>query len=377
MIRKLSACCLILVLQALCGTAHAVTFNIFTDPHPTMGPGTVGFAYAGNKFVGSVLQNGSGSLYSTDLVGGNVQPFAPGVSLTSSSGEHFVAASFGLGGFPTSDVYAADGSNIVHVTNNGAASNSFVTGLGGEVRGITFDLVGTFGNNMLVTTSAGNVYQVNNAGTPTLLANVGEDVEGLDVAPLGNGFSVFDGQLIVASEGSGSIRAISPGGVVTPLSNGSLGGPILINSAEELTFVPLNLGVSGNPLEGLYGRELHAQCTEGRRQRVHGHGGGHYRDQRNRGPGSAYPLGWRAVRRDANRLVSESARGRDFRHAQDDFVGHTGALVAGAGGTGLFGSCGPAMAAAVTAKRRQGGPGAGRSNALKFVARKLNGQTPT
>jgi hypothetical protein len=251
--RKLTICCLVLVFQTLCGAAQAVTFNIFTDPHPTMGPGTVGFAYAGNKFVGSVLQNGTGSLYSTNLVGGNVQPFAPGVSLTSSSGEHFVAASFGLGGFPTSDIYAADGANIVHISNNGAASNSFVTGLAGEVRGISFDLVGTFGNRMLVTTSAGNVYQVNSAGTPSLLANVGEDVEGLDVAPLGNGFSVFDGQLIVASEGSGSIRAISPGGVVTPLSNGSSGGPLLINSAEELTFVPLNLGVSGNPLEGLYG----------------------------------------------------------------------------------------------------------------------------
>lgn len=241
------------LLFALSANASAVTFNIFTDPHPPMTQGTVGFTYAGNKFVGSVLQNGVGSLYSTDLTGGNVQPFAPAVSLTSSTAEHFVAASFGLGGFPTSDIYTADGPNIVHVTNNGASSNTFVTGLSGEVRGITFDLQGTFGNNMLVTTSAGNVYQVNSAGVPSLLANVGEDVEGLDVAPLGANFSSFDGQLIVASEGSGFIRAISPGGVVTILNNGSLAGPIVINSAEELTFVPLNLGVSGSPLEGLYG----------------------------------------------------------------------------------------------------------------------------
>jgi hypothetical protein len=241
------------VAGGLSSAAQAVTFNIFTDPHPPMTQGTIGFAFAGNKFVGSVLQNGPGSLYSTDLGGGNVQAFAPAVSLTSSSGEHFVASSFGLGGFPNGDVYTANGSDIVHVTNNGAASNTLVAGLGGEVRGITFDLVGTFNNNMLVTTSFGNVYKVNSAGAATLLVNVGEDVEGLDVAPLGNGFSTFDGQLIVASEGSGKLRAISPAGVATELSNGSLGGPVLVPSAEELTFVPLNLGVTGSPLEGLYG----------------------------------------------------------------------------------------------------------------------------
>jgi PEP-CTERM motif len=243
----------VVVCCGFCSSAQAaVTFNIFTNPHPPMTQGTVGFAYAGNKFVGSVLQNGTGSLYSTDLNGGNVQVFAPTVGLTSTTAEHFVAASFGLGGFPNGDIYAADGSNIVHITNNGAASNTFVTGLTGEVRGITFDLVGTFNKNMLVTTTSGNVYRISSAGAVTPLANVGEDVEGLDVAPLGNNFATFDGQLIVASEGSGKLRAISSGGVVTDLSNGSL-GPILINNAEELTFVPLNLGASLSPLEGLYG----------------------------------------------------------------------------------------------------------------------------
>src|SRR3990172_7476612 len=98
---------------------------------------------------------------------------------------------------------------------------------------------------MLVTTSAGSVYRVNAAGTPTLLASVGEDTEELDVAPLGAGFGAFDGQLIVASQGFGSLRAISTTGVVTPLPS--------VPSDEELTFVPLNLGSSGNPVEGWYG----------------------------------------------------------------------------------------------------------------------------
>jgi hypothetical protein len=43
----------------------------------------------------------------------------------------------------------------------------------------------------------------------TLLASTGEDTEGLDIAPL-TVFGLFVGQLFVASEGSGLIRAISP-----------------------------------------------------------------------------------------------------------------------------------------------------------------------
>jgi hypothetical protein len=235
------------------GQAAPITFSTFTNPHPVMGPGTIGFTYAGNKFVGTVLQNGTGSLYSTDLSGGNVQVFAPTVSLSSTTQEHYIAASFGLGGFPNGDIYAANSNGITHITNNGLSSNSFVTGLSGDVRGITFDTIGSFGGDMLVTTDAGNVYRVTSGGSAGLLANVGEPVEGLDVAPLGNNFSTFDGQLIVASEGSGMLRAVSSGGVVTVLANtGSTGGPVIVPSAEELTFVPLNLGASGSPLEGLY-----------------------------------------------------------------------------------------------------------------------------
>ena len=220
--------------------ARAANFStVFTDPHPLLSEGTIGFAYAGNKFVGSVQRDGTGALYSTDLVGGNVQLFAPTVILAPNpSSEHFVSSSLGLGGFPSRDVYVANSNGVMHITNDGTSSNLFVTGLIGDVRGITFDGVGTFGNDMLITTNVGSVYRVNSAGTPTLLASVGEDTEGLDVAPLGNNFSVFDGQLIVASEGSGTLRAISSAGVVTPFAS--------VASAEELSFVPLNLGASGN-----------------------------------------------------------------------------------------------------------------------------------
>jgi len=79
-----------------------VSMSVFVDPHPPMSGGTVGFAFAGYKFVGSVDRDGIGILYSTDLTGGNPQVFAPSIRIPGGSvfGEHVLTASLGLGGFP-------------------------------------------------------------------------------------------------------------------------------------------------------------------------------------------------------------------------------------------------------------------------------------
>ncbi|NOT35432.1 MAG: hypothetical protein HOP12_14905 [Candidatus Eisenbacteria bacterium] len=231
-------------------SALAVTFNVFTDPHVSFPglAGTIGFTFAGNKFVGSVYGGGTGQLYSTDLSGGSVAVFAPAVALSPGTKEHFVASSLGLGGFPSRHIYVGDGATIVHIKDNGTAASPllFVTGLSSEVRGILFDAVGTFGYDMLVTTRDGTVYRIKSNGAATILANTGEDTEGLDIAPIGAGFGAFDGQLIVASEVSGTLRAIDANGTVQGLG-------LTIPWAEELTFVPLNVGTSGNSLEGFYG----------------------------------------------------------------------------------------------------------------------------
>jgi hypothetical protein len=252
----------LLALVALFASAgvQALTLSTFVNPHPPMCCGTIGFSYIGDGFVGSVQTDGLGVLYRTDLNGGSVAVFAPTIAIPnngSPASEHFVTSSLGLGGFPNRDVYVASGSNIIHIDHAGTTSNTFITSVDGvvganlasPVRGILFDAIGTFGNNMLVTTSGGQVYQVDSSGAATLIGNTGEDTEGLDIAPIG-AFGPFAGQLIVASEGSGLLRAISPaaGHAMTIVNPGS---PIA--SAEELTFVPLNLGVSGNPVEGFYG----------------------------------------------------------------------------------------------------------------------------
>jgi hypothetical protein len=203
---------------------------------------TIGFAYAGNKFVGSIERDGTDVLFQTNLIGGGVTAFAPTVSLAATSAsEHFVTSSLGLGGFPSRDIYVASANGIEHISNDGTSSNLFVTGLNGTVRGILFDAVGTFGNDMLVTTTSGSVYRINSAGTVKLIASTGEDTEGLDIAVAGPDA----GDLIVASEGSGNIRAISP-------TLGLQGVIANVPAAEELTFVPLNLN-SADPVEGFYG----------------------------------------------------------------------------------------------------------------------------
>ena len=214
---------------------------------------TIGFAYAGNKFVGSVYYGtNNNQLYSTNLSGGGVQTF--GTPIAGFSGEIYVTASLGLGGFgPNRDVYAGSeaGGAVWRISNDGTSQAQFVgAGISGGVRSIAFDPYGLYGNQMIVATNTGNVYTVSNSGVASLLTNVGEDAEGLSFAPETFG-SFAKGTLFVASEGSGSLRAIDPGGTKTSII-GPGSGVAGIGGAEMVSFVPLNLGSSGNPVEGFY-----------------------------------------------------------------------------------------------------------------------------
>lgn len=206
----------------------------------------IGFTYAGDKFVGSVyFGTNNNQLYQTDLTGGNVQKF--GATISGFSGEIYVSSSLGLGGFGSREVFAGSeaSSNVVRVSHDGSAQNVFVSsGIVGSVRGIAFDPYGNYGNNMIVTTNAGNVYRVNSAGVATLLANVGGDAEGVDFTPQQFG-NLPKGTLVVLSEGTGRLTAIDAAGNKTDLG-------LFFSTPEMLSFVPLTLGDSGNPLEGFY-----------------------------------------------------------------------------------------------------------------------------
>ena len=235
-------------LVAVSALADTISFSTFvTGPSINAAVGgnsTIAFNYAGNEFVGSVYFNNQ--LYSTNLSGGNVTKFGSPLPETSGSvGEVVVGASLGQGGFPKGDIYAgsqADG-KIYQYANSGGAPSLFATlpGGSGGVRQIFFDPGSTFGGNMLVTTSSGNIFKVNSAGTPSLLASIGEDTEGMDIAP--STWGPYAGDLLVTSEGSGTLRLVSPAGAVTVV--GSFPG------AETVSTIPTNLDLS-NPLEGFY-----------------------------------------------------------------------------------------------------------------------------
>jgi hypothetical protein len=204
----------------------------------------ISFAYAGNKFVGSVYFGpNNNQLYQTNLSGGGVSLF--GAPIAGASGEIYVSSSLGLGGFGSRDIFAGPGNlgSVYGFNNDGSGQVAFATGLSGSVRSIAFDPYGLYGFNMIVATTDGFIYKIDHLGAKTLLASTGEDTEGISFMP--QAFGGFPaGTLVVASEGSGKIRAID--------SLGNISTMLTLPSAEMVSFVPLNLGISGNPLEGFY-----------------------------------------------------------------------------------------------------------------------------
>jgi len=236
-------------LAAAVSPAHAITFNTFVSGSDIAGVlgnnATIGFAYAGDKFVGSVYFGANNNqLYSTNLTGTGVAKF--GAPVASFSGEVYVTSSLGIGGYGPRDVFAgSEGVGTVYrFAHDGSSQGVFASGLSGGVRSIAFDPYGLYGNNMIVATHNGSIYRVSNTGVATLLASIGADTEGLSFAPQAFG-PYAAGTLFVASEGLGAFLAVSPTGVVTTVVSG-------IALPEMVSFVPLNLGSSGNPVEGFY-----------------------------------------------------------------------------------------------------------------------------
>jgi len=226
-----------------------ISFSPFVtsaDLSSTLGnTAAIGFSYAGDKFVGSVYFGpNNNQLYQTDLNGSSVQKF--GNTIPGFSGEIYVSSSLGLGGFGVRDIFAGSEAlgTVYRLSNDASSQGLFLSGLAGNVRGIAFDPYGLYNFDMIVTTQTGNVYRVNAGGTATLLANVGGDAEGVDFMPQQIG-PFPAGTLVVLSEGTGKLTAIAPDGTKTDLG-------LQFNTPEMLSFVPVNLGISGNALEGFY-----------------------------------------------------------------------------------------------------------------------------
>ncbi len=233
--------------------ADNISFSTFvTAPNIGAAEGgntsTIAFNYAGNKFVGSVyFGNDNNQLYQTNLTGGGVTQF--GGPIPGASAEVVIGASLGQGGFAAGDIYTASEANtqIYHLANSGGSPTLFATlpGSAGAVRQIFFDPGSSFGGNMLVTTTAGQVFSVTSAGASSLIASVGEDTEGMDIAT--SAWGPFAGDLIVGSENSGTVRLINP----TTHAVTVVGNAGAFPGAETISAIPLSLDGT-DPLQGFY-----------------------------------------------------------------------------------------------------------------------------
>jgi len=226
-----------------------VTFTTFVAING--GYGNLSFAYTGTGFVGEydTYVTSIHGLYSTNLTGGDVKPYGELIpALAGSEGE--IAAGLGQAGFGAGVVYVGNqGGNLIYSVPSVGSPVVFGTlPVGESASDIFFDPGSTFGGDMLVSTGGGEVYEFNSSGTRTLLANVGDDVEGMAIA--GSAFGPYAGDLLVTGEDKGAIWAISPGGTVTRLRT-SASTFVSVPDAETVSFVPPNLS-STNPLEGFY-----------------------------------------------------------------------------------------------------------------------------
>lgn len=159
--------------------------------------------------------------------------------------EDYIAVSpAGLPAWPANRVYVVQRNHIYEGTGSPLvfSSTPFVTlpsacDVPDAHPGITFDTVGTFDHQMIVTcadfgSGTSTVYKVGPFASPTatLIATIDDAVEGPNVAPLS--FGASGGCIFVASEGSGNIYAVCPG--VSVFSNWP--------GAEAVRFIPSRNG---------------------------------------------------------------------------------------------------------------------------------------
>lgn len=142
--------------------------------------------------------------------------------------EPYLAVSSGAGGFAAGEVFITQGPNIYEMAPGGGQISLFTTvpglftavplsdGFPEYASGITFDTVGSFGDDMIVTSTNGSVYQVTSTGTASLVGNVGTTIEGPAVAP--PAFVEYAGDVLVGAEDANEVLAVSPAGVTSPVA---------------------------------------------------------------------------------------------------------------------------------------------------------------
>src|SRR5256886_9333090 len=130
---------------------------------------------------------------------GVVTPFATVPGNIGECKERYMAISPGLGTWAPTDIYLTDGTLVYKIPTLGGAGTLFATvpDCGYDHSGITFDKVGTFGFDMIVTCDNGIAARINPVGAVNEFAyQPNTALEGPLVAPLS--FGPFCGQILAA-----------------------------------------------------------------------------------------------------------------------------------------------------------------------------------
>src|SRR5216117_4518964 len=207
--------------------------GIFYAANPTQF-GTVGSDSSGPVGVAAapdlllVTENSTGNLDQINC-SGKVSLLTTIPGAVGSSVERYLAiapSQSANAGFTPRDIFVTQGAEVYKISGGVATLFATIPGAPDHYTGITFDHVGTFGYNMIVTTSdpdnftnGGKVYKIDGGGNPTLIADLSgttQTVEGPAVAP--TSFGTYAGQILVADElyqGFGAVHAIDSYGTVS------------------------------------------------------------------------------------------------------------------------------------------------------------------
>jgi hypothetical protein len=161
---------------------------------------------------------------------GTITTFADLPSTGGSCLARDVVVSPGLGGFPYWAVFAVQKQTIYKIPKQGGPAVPFVTidSLHNSETSLTFDTVGTFGYNLIAMDRLGQIWKITHTGFAQLIVDIGHQIEGGQVAPLG--FAPFGGQLLGTDDFTNSVFAVSKRGVETPV--------VTYDTPESVEFVP-------------------------------------------------------------------------------------------------------------------------------------------
>ena len=214
-------CSMVGVLMAWSASfAHAVPlkFTAISTPFPT--PIGIDFHEPTDSLVMSV-NYASGIPHNFRRVESDGSQF-PFSSISGFTNEVKIATvrSGNPGGFATGALFTGNGvdGQIVRIAPDGSSSAVFVSlpGAGnGLMRGSLYvDRTGVYGGDLIAVTTAGEVWRINSAGTPTKIEDVNTHLEGVITVPNDPKYGDLAGKIIAGAEGSGQLFIFDNNGFV-------------------------------------------------------------------------------------------------------------------------------------------------------------------